>query len=103
MFEDVYFYLTDVHLKLLKRVNISFNDGEIDDVPGIDTKRPFGNSDWVRDVAEILEWTLVDSDEWEIPEEYHTTAEKLLKELRDALQVVLTAQSFKIGKYKSKE
>lgn len=49
------FLLTTDHLKLLRRANISWNGCEYGS-PGIDPKRPFGNSSVNLDIAEILGW-----------------------------------------------
>lgn len=91
------FRVTEDHIKLLQHVNISFNDGEIDKVPGIDTKRPFGNGDFQTDIAEILGWEISDD------EEMFERAEDLLRDLKKPLQIVLNTLSFKPGLYVSED
>jgi hypothetical protein len=47
------FTVTEDHLKLLRRAYIGWDDCEFG-APGIDPKRPYGNSDVIGDIAEIL-------------------------------------------------
>ena len=47
------FEVTENHLKLLRMMYVEWNDGEFG-APTISCKRPFGNSDVIQDVAEIL-------------------------------------------------
>jgi hypothetical protein len=49
------FRLTEDHLKLLRRANVTWEDAEYDGAPCIDLKRPYGNSYVAGDVAEILD------------------------------------------------
>ena len=47
------FRLTETHLKLLNHAYVSWDDGEFG-APGINCKRPYGNSDVYGDLAELL-------------------------------------------------
>ena len=47
------FTVTDQHIKLIKRMCVSWWDCEFG-APSIDCKRPYGNSDVLTDMAEIL-------------------------------------------------
>ena len=85
------FTLTEDHLKLLSHLNIRNEDG----VPGVDAKRPFGNSDEAGDVHEILGWSLDDRSRNTDDKAY-----ALLAELETALQVVLVTRSFELGAYR---
>src|SRR5215471_7021054 len=56
------FTVTEGHLRLLRHVWVDWDQGEGYGAPGISPKKPYGNSDVERDIAEILE--APDSD-WE--------------------------------------
>lgn len=46
------FTVTDVHLRLLARTYIEWDGGAYDGAPVVNIKRPYGNSDVMRDVYE---------------------------------------------------
>lgn len=53
---DTEFTVTEDHLKLLRHIRgVRWDPGEGFGAPFINSKRPYGNSDVPRDVAEILE------------------------------------------------
>src|SRR5260370_25490215 len=59
------FTVTEDHLKLLRHVHLYWDYGEGYGAPASDPKRPYGNSDVGRGIAEILEapdrdWELLD-------------------------------------------
>ena len=61
------FTVTEDHLKLLRHVHLYWDYGEGYGAPAIDPKRPYGNSDVERDIAEILDapdsdWELLDGE-----------------------------------------
>ncbi len=57
------FEITDEHEKLAARINITwYTDIEWGATEFGDAKRPFGNSDMPRDVAEILGWDILDDE-----------------------------------------
>jgi hypothetical protein len=55
------FTVTGEHLRLLRRAYVFWDEAEFG-APSIDPKRPYGNSNVYRDIAEILD---VPEDEWE--------------------------------------
>lgn len=99
----VTFDLTHDHLKLLQRMNVGWCDDEFG-APEIDPKRPYGNSDVLRDMVELLmpnvPW---DSESYDppggLPESTIAALNAIHKEMETALQVVLAAQSFEPGRY----
>lgn len=60
------FTVTDAHLKLLGRTYVGWNRSAYAGAPAVNIKRPYGNSDVVRDVIEIagLIPAGVDEDAW---------------------------------------
>lgn len=94
------FTLTEDHLKLLQRANITTNYGETES-PGLCTKRPYGNGDVVGDVAEILGLDInkLDEDDSQYDEKYYDKLWALHMEVETALQIILTTQSFTPGDY----
>lgn len=97
----VYFDLLPDHIKVFRRVYIDWNDCETG-APCIDPKRPYGNSDVAGDVCELLGWTMEGDDGHD--KCWSSTQRELARELhdstRDALQVILNAQSFEPGRYR---
>ncbi len=109
------------HLLLLKKTWVSWDDCEFG-APEIDPKRPYGNSDVYQDMLEILglkelkegiyeftlnnkKWLLKGEDKYNIylegkdEESLLKELNKLHKELETTLQIVLSAQKFKPGRY----
>ncbi len=52
--------ITSEHLKLAESLEWRWEDCEYG-APAVDCKRPYGNSDVERDIAETLGWTLVET------------------------------------------
>lgn len=74
---------TEDHKKLIKELNfVEYKNGGDYVYIGVDGKRPFGNSDIMQDVAEILKWKLPNDD---LSEKQYEKAKQLLKELPYAL------------------
>ena len=74
--------------------------------PGIDPKRPYGNSDVIDDMARIIK--LPKKGNYDYEEEcWNKKASDKLKDLHRqmqvALQIILSCQSFKPGLYKRKD
>ena len=90
------FEVKQEHLMLLKNCCVEWYGGI-----SIDSKRPFGNSDIVRDIGEILgeEPDGFDDDDDDFSEEQSERFMRLYKELSVVLQIALVTQSFKLGKY----
>lgn len=94
--EKVEFELTQEHVKLLRRANVMWYDCETG-APGLDCKRPYGNSDVEGDVCNILGWSKEDGDGYS--QEQRDKASLIHKETETALSVVLTTSSFEPGVY----
>lgn len=95
------FELKQVHLDLLKRMYVDWDDCEFG-APCIGCKRPYGNSDVLDDIAEIIK--LKKKDNWDFEEENWTEeAEDMMidlhKQMQVVLQIVLCCLSFKLGWY----
>lgn len=96
------FLLTEDHIELISKFYI--NEGCAEACPPeVNQKRPWGNSDYIDDMAEILGVTVLDEEEYDErrygAEEYHRL-EDLYTDLVDALQIVLYTKSFKPGLYR---
>jgi hypothetical protein len=94
------FTVTDEHLRLLRRAYISWDDGEFG-APGINGKRPYGNSNVFADMADILdmpdrEW----ADEGEDPPpEVEWRFLRLHVETAIVLQIGVATGEFLAGRY----
>ena len=107
------FTVTEEHLKLLRRAEVRWDDSEYG-APAIDSKRPYGNSDVVLDILEILGLdkgtvtiggvtTEIDiSDMDEPPEHLVAHCNKLHQETLAVLQIALSTGSFAAGTYEAK-
>lgn len=92
------FLLTGAHLALLKRAYVSWESTEFG-APAIDGKRPYGNSDVVRDILEITGWWDDRWDDEDIPETAVDYAMTLHAETGVALQICLETGAFRTGRY----
>lgn len=81
------FRLTAEHLKLLRRANIRWCGVE-SGAPGVDHKRPYGNSDVPQDVALILDWEPIPEEDTEGQQDQRWRAARVHLETELALQVV---------------
>jgi len=102
-FEDQHFTVTENHIKLLKRMIVSWDSCEFG-APAIDCKRPYGNSSVIYDIAEIIgyEYSTEDPDgEGEMVDEDYNYLRHLHEEMQTVLQIVLSSGSFAPGNYKS--
>lgn len=98
------FKLKQEHLKLLRRANIYWDFAETG-APAIDPKRPYGNSNVIEDIAEILEEapSLVKDGENIFSDEQEEKFLKLHQESLHALQVVLQNLTIKPGDFENVE
>jgi hypothetical protein len=94
------FKLTKDHLKLLKKMYVTWNACEAG-APSIDPKRPYGTSDVVLDVAQIIGLKL--EDEIGLNSQQENKCYNLHQETEIALQIVLATGKFKPGVYKQKD
>lgn len=113
------FEITECHLALMKRMYVGWNDCEFG-APEIDPKRPYGNSDVIQDIIEILgteeikegvfqfilygeKWLLKGEDKYNLyldgadEEKLIQKLNALHKETQTALQICLTLQQFRTG------
>lgn len=96
------FTITSEHLKLIRRMNVGWQDCETG-APEIDPKRPYGNSSVDCDVAEILgldiDWDRDDV----ISDQTREYCEMLHKQTEDALQIVLATGKFEVGTFERED
>jgi hypothetical protein len=106
LFDVIYrskrFTVTDEHLRLLRRAHVSWDETEFG-APGINPKRPYGNSNVYGDIAEILgvvdgEWQDEVEDDWP-PPELEWRFLRLHVETAIALQIGLATGEFRAGRY----
>lgn len=93
------FTVTDDHLKLLRRANVGWDSGEFG-APSIDCKRPYGNSDVVSDIHEIIgnpKDAPDDDGNW--PDGVYERYCTIHRETKVVLQIALTTGMFRAGKY----
>lgn len=97
------FELKKEHLDLLKKAYVGYNDYCEYGAPCIDPKRPYGNSDVEKDIAEILQWGIKEDEE--LSDSQMEEAYKLHKETQIALQIVLRniGKEIKLGTYTSED
>lgn len=95
------FTLTDEHITLLREMSVGWEGypGSHGGAPIIDPKRPYGNSDVERDIAETLGWP-IDEDEG-LTDEQAERARDLHAEMEYALMVALQAGTFTPGRYRN--
>jgi hypothetical protein len=94
------FTVTDEHLRLLRLAHVFWDEAEFG-APSINPKRPYGNSDVYRDMAEILD---VPENEWEDEGRDWSLGTKwrfrrLHVETAIALQIALATGEFGTGRY----
>lgn len=102
------FELRQAHLDLLEQTNVRWSNVEYG-APGIDEKRPFGNSGSAcieREICDYLGYEPVTEDRYGNPvydEEERSDAVETYGELDSALQIVLSCQTFTPGVFEKQE
>lgn len=98
-----YFELTRDHIKLVKSILVYWNE-DIERVV-IDSKRPYGDSDIPRSVAEAikLDFVEVQGGELKLTSQQEKYCWKLHKNMATVLQIVLSTGAFKTGDYECDE
>jgi len=92
------FTITENHLKLLKNFAVQWNRSyEGISAPEIDPKRPYGNSDVIGDVANIV--GIMGTSEYAFSDRDKEYILKIHRETEIALQICLCTQSFEVGDY----
>lgn len=97
------FEIKPIHLKLLRNAEVDWDDAEFG-APSIDPKRPYGNSDVLRDIAELVN---PDMKDWEDDDKVEAYVEARTAELVAlhvetgvALEICLRRGEFKPGRYR---
>ena len=100
MKEHDVFEIKKEHLLLIKNMYVRYDEWTEFGAPEIDPKRPYGNSDALCDMCDILGRDKPDfeEDEWFSDEEENELM-NLHKETAIALQICLVNQSFDVGVY----
>jgi len=106
--EKKYFTVTENHIKLLRRACIDWENpgvGDLGGAPGIDPKRPYGNSDILYDMAEIIGLELFEDADGEthLSKEQAKLCKRLHREMEIVLQILVSNCEIKVGKYECDE
>jgi hypothetical protein len=91
--EGPVFNLRDCHLRLLRHANVIWKDN----APVIDSKRPYGNSDGLQDVARVL------GVEYRNDEKQDAALQMAHRGTATALQICLVCGTFRTGRYRQKD
>jgi hypothetical protein len=99
------FTVTDDHLKLLRHAYVVWDEGEGYGAPGINPKKPYGNSYVQRDIARILDapdddWELEDGEKAYVTPGAEERFTRMHVETMVALQIVLVTGEFRPGRYR---
>lgn len=89
--------LTPYHIKLINKMWVDWRHGETG-APGIDSKRPYGNSNVAKDVADILD-VEGEEEDFNLSEKQESKMLEFHHETQQALQIVLSSKSFEPGIY----
>ncbi len=94
------FTVTEDHLKLLRRAYVTWNaEPPGISAPGIDAKRPYGNSNEWRDMAEILGVPGWGDEDLSPRAEWERRFAQLHVETAIVLQIALATGEFRTGRY----
>ena len=94
----VEFVINENHIKLLKRMNVDWLSDEFG-APGINPKSPYGDSDVIRSMAEVLGVESLRSDYFILTEAQENDLLQLHEEMITVLQICLCTLSFETGRY----
>lgn len=100
------FTVTQDHISLIQHMYVGWDDAEFG-APGIDPKRPYGNSDVYRDIHEILtdgaRWPDEDDPEYDSGkrEGLEDAYKQLHEETQTALQIFLVTGKMEPGNYEA--
>jgi hypothetical protein len=98
------FTLTENHLKLMRRLQAEWQEYNDVGAPGIDPKRPYGNSSVLHDIHGIVTGESIgttDSKRNHLTEDESNFYLALHREMETALQVSLATGQFKAGHYEA--
>jgi len=99
------FTVTEDHLKLLRHAWVDWDEGEGYGAPGINPKKPYGESYVERSIAQILDapdedWEFEDGQKAYVTPEAEERFTRLHVETMVALQIVLATGEFRPGRYR---
>ena len=98
-----HFEVTEDHLKLVQRMYWQWDDHAYDGAPAVGLKRPYGNSDVMYDIAQILGWTddftEEQDDEFYENDELIDKAMKIHRDMATVLQISTATLSWEPGVY----
>lgn len=94
------FEVTQDHLKLLDRTFIGYDDWVEFGAPGVDPKRPYGNSDVYGDIAEIIGLP-GEGEDGEFSDPQRDFMLRLHKEMQHVLQILVRNRGIEVGTYKT--
>ncbi len=98
--EVLRFTVTDEHLRLLRRAHVTWDDAEFG-APEINPKRPYGNSNVLADIADILDVPYSERNDEEMGPlpDAEWRFRRLHAETAIALQIALDTGEFRTGRY----
>lgn len=99
MFGEQNFTVTEAHIKLLQKATVSWLNFEFG-APGIDPKRPYGNSDVYPDIAKVLNIPADENDEYTDKQQIYM--EQIHSETKTALEIFLRTGTMVAGTYTKK-
>ena len=99
------FTVTEDHLKLLRHAYVDWDEGEGYGAPGINPKKPYGESYVERSIAQILDapdedWIYEGGERAYLTDEAAERFTRLHVETIVALQIVLATGEFRLGRYR---
>ncbi len=94
------FTVTEDHLKLLRRMYVSWDGCEFG-APAIDCKRPYGNSSVYHDIGQILgiKPESGDVDDPEFSDEQVQQMDRIHRQMKSVLQIMVDHGELKTGEY----
>lgn len=96
------FTLLPEHVAIARKLHIEWQNREVG-APCVDCKRPYGNSDHLKDIADIIGFELFEDDEGEkhFSKAQKAQCEKLHREMELALEIILRTGTFEPGEYEA--
>jgi hypothetical protein len=88
------------HILLARRMEVSWWEAEYG-APGINPKRPYGNSDVKSDICKIL--GCKENDNGEYSESDLNKADAIHQEMETVLQIILSTGKFQAGEYQAED
>ena len=100
------FVVKEEHVKLLQRAHFRYENYFDFGAPTMDSKRPYGDSDVYRSIAEILGWvgesdSPYTGDGVEYSDEQRKAMLKIHKEMTTVLEILAKNLSIELGEYEA--